>query len=138
ATEGGVGYQAWRATLALGSVCWTRMGLGNGRQKCGYLPEQQTNFIFANLGEELGLVATLGIVVAFGVVVLCGIYVACHSRDTFGLLLATGLTFLIGLQAFINIGVVTSALPDKGLPLPCISRGRPDLCWVLVAGGRRL
>ena len=138
ATKDGVGYQAWMATLALGSGGWTGMGLGNGRQKFGYLPEHQTDFIFANIGEELGLVATLGIVVAFVVVVLCGIYIACHSRDTFGLLLATGLTFLIGLQAFINIGVVTSALPNKGLPLPFISRGGSNLFLLLVCVGALL
>src|SRR2546430_8687405 len=101
--------------LALGSGGWTGLGLGNGRQKFGYLPEHQTDFILANIGEELGLIATLGVVAAFVVLLVCGIYIAWNSRDTFGLLLATGLTFLIALQAFINIGVVTSALPNKGL-----------------------
>jgi len=121
--------------LALGSGGWSGLGLGNGRQKFGFLPEHQTDFIFANIGEELGLVATLGVVAAFVVLLLCGIYIAWHSRDTFGLLLATGLTFLIGLQAFINIGVVTSALPNKGLPLPFISRGGSNLFLMLVCVG---
>jgi len=134
-TKEGVGYQAWQATLALGSGGWTGLGLGNGRQKFGYLPEHQTDFILANIGEELGLIATLGVVAAFVVLLICGIYIAWHSRDTFGLLLATGLTFLIALQAFINIGVVTSALPNKGLPLPFISRGGSNLCLVLVCVG---
>src|SRR6266542_7084839 len=89
-TKDGVGYQAWQAMLALGSGGWSGLGLGNGRQKFGFLPEHQTDFIFANIGEELGLVATLGVVAAFVVLLLCGIYIAWHSRDTFGLLLATG------------------------------------------------
>src|SRR6266542_7009677 len=110
-TKEGVGYQAWQAMLALGSGGWTGLGLGNGRQKFDYLPEIKTDFIFANIGEELGLIATLGVVGAFGVLLLCGIYIAWNARDTFGTLLATGITFLIGLQAFINIGVVTGTLP---------------------------
>src|SRR5438045_1179084 len=134
-TKDGVGYQAWQATLALGSGGWNGLGLGNGRQKFGYLPEHQTDFIFANIGEELGLIATLGVVGAFAVLLVCGVYIAWHSRDTFGLLLATGLTFLIVLQAFINIGVVTSALPNKGLPLPFISRGGSNLFLMLVCVG---
>jgi cell division protein FtsW len=134
-TKEGVGYQSWQAMLALGSGGWTGLGLGNGRQKFGYLPEHQTDFIFANIGEELGLVATLAVVLAFVVLLLCGICIAWHSRDTFGLLLATGLTFLIGLQAFINIGVVTSALPNKGLPLPFISRGGSNLFLMLLSVG---
>ena len=134
-TKDGVGYQAWQAILSLGSGGWTGLGLGSGRQKFGYLPEHQTDFIFANIGEELGLIATLGVVLAFIALIICGIYIAWHSRDTFGLLLATGLTFLIGLQAFINIGVVTSALPNKGLPLPFISRGGSNLFLMLVCVG---
>src|SRR5712671_2286991 len=97
-TKDGVGYQAWQGMLALGSGGWNGLGLGNGRQKFGFLPEHQTDFIFANIGEELGLIATLAVVVAFVVLLLCGIFIAWHSRDPFGLLLATGLTFLIGLQ----------------------------------------
>src|SRR6266487_3311764 len=103
------------------------LGLGNSRQKLGFVPEHHTDFIFSIIGEELGLVATLLVVVVFVVIVICGIYVALNARDTFGFLLGSGLTFLIGLQAFINIGVVTSALPNKGLPLPFISYGGSNL-----------
>src|SRR6266536_5092592 len=134
-TKEGVGYQAWQAMLALGSGGWTGLGLGNGRQKFDYLPEIKTDCIFANIGEELGLIATLGVVAAFVLVLLCGIYLAWNARDTFGTLLATGITFLIGLQAFINIGVVTSTLPNKGLPLPFISRGGSNLFLMLVCVG---
>src|SRR6266536_3852419 len=135
ASKDGVGYQAWQAMLALGSGGWNGLGLGNGRHKFGFLPGHQTDFIFANIGEELGLIATLGVVGAFVALLLCGIYIAWHSRDAFGLLLATSLTFLIGLQAFINIGVVTSALPNKGLPLPFISRGGSNLFLMLLCVG---
>src|SRR5947199_5228025 len=134
-TKDGVGYQAWQAMLALGSGGWTGLGLGNGRQKFDYLPEIKTDFIFANIGEELGLIATLGVVAAFVVLLLCGIYIAWNARDTFGTLLATGITFLIGLQAFINISVVTSTLPNKGLPLPFISRGGSNLFLSLLCVG---
>jgi len=134
-TKEGVGYQAWQAMLALGSGGWSGLGLGNGRQKFGFLPEHQTDFIFANIGEELGLIATLSVVAAFVMLLICGVYIAWHARDTFGLLLGTGLTFLIGLQAFINVGVVTSALPNKGLPLPFISRGGSNLFLMLVCVG---
>src|SRR6266699_4813135 len=126
-TKDGIGYQAWQAMLALGSGGWTGLGLGNGRQKFDYLPGIKTDFIFANIGEELGLIASLGVVAAFVALLLCGIYIAWNARDTFGTLLATGITFLIGLQAFINIGVVTGTLPTKGLPLPFISRGGSNL-----------
>ncbi len=131
----GVGYQAYQAMIALGSGGWTGLGLGNGRQKLGFVPEHHTDFIFSIIGEELGLIATLLIVVAFVVVAICGIYIALNARDTFGFLLATGITFLIGLQAAINIGVVTSALPNKGLPLPFISYGGSNLLVMLTCVG---
>jgi len=131
----GVGYQAYQAMIALGSGGWTGLGLGNGRQKLGFVPEHHTDFIFSIIGEELGLIATLLIVVAFVVIAICGAYIALNSRDTFGFLLATGITFLIGLQAAINIGVVTSALPNKGLPLPFISYGGSNLLAMLACVG---
>ncbi len=131
----GVGYQAYQAMLALGSGGWTGVGLGDGRQKLGFVPEHHTDFIFSIIGEELGVVATLAVVVAFVLLVICGIYIAWRAGDTFGQLLAAGLTFLIGLQAFINIGVVTSALPNKGLPLPFISYGGSNLLVMLTCVG---
>ncbi len=131
----GVGYQSWQAMIALGSGGWTGLGLGNGRQKLGFVPEHHTDFILSIIGEELGLVATLAVVVTFVVFVICGLYIASKARDTFGLLLASGLTLLIGLQAAINIGVVTSALPNKGLPLPFISYGGSNLLAMLTCVG---
>jgi cell division protein FtsW len=131
----GVGYQAYEAMIALGAGGWTGLGLGNGRQKLGFVPEHHTDFIFSIIGEELGLVATLLVIVAFVVIVLCGIYIAVHAREMFGTMLASGVTLLIGLQAAINIGVVTSALPNKGLPLPFISYGGSNLLAMLTCVG---
>jgi cell division protein FtsW len=135
AHAGGAALQAQQAMIGLGNGGWCGVGLGNGLQKNGYLPEIQTDFIFANIGEELGLIATLFVVLSFVVIAICGIYIAMHSRDTFGFLLASGITFLISLQAAINIGVVTSALPNKGLPLPFISYGGSNLLAMLICIG---
>jgi cell division protein FtsW len=131
----GAGYQAYQAMIALGSGGWTGLGLGNGRQKLGFVPEHTTDFIFSIIGEELGLVVTMAVVLLFVVLAICGVFIARRSSDAFGLLLATGLTFMIGLQAFINIGVATSMLPNKGMPLPFISYGGSNLVLMLVSVG---
>jgi len=129
------GQQAYEAMIALGSGGIAGKGLGDGRQKLGFVPEHHTDFIFSIIGEELGLVATLLIVGGFVAIVMCGVYIAVNAPDTFGLLLGSGVSFLIGLQAFINIGVVTSALPNKGLPLPFISYGGSNLVTMLAIIG---
>jgi cell division protein FtsW len=131
----GVGYQAWQAMIAFGSGGVTGLGLGNGRQKLGFVPENHTDFIFSVVGEEMGLAATLAVLCVFVIFVICGVYIAWQARDVFGLLLASGITFLIGMQALINIGVVTSALPNKGLPLPFVSYGGSSLLLMLLAIG---
>jgi len=131
----GAGYQAYQAMIALGSGGWTGLGLGNGRQKLGFVPEHHTDFIFSIIGEELGLIATLLVVATFVVIAICGIYIALNARDNFGCLLALGIALLISLQAAINIGVVTSALPNKGLPLPFISYGGSNLLAMLTGVG---
>jgi cell division protein FtsW len=133
--KSGVGYQAYEAMLALGAGGWTGRGLGNSRQKLGFVPEHHTDFIFSIIGEELGLIATILVVLAFVAMVLSGIYIAMRSPDTFGMLLGSGIAFLVGLQAVINIGVVTSALPNKGLPLPFISYGGSNLVLMLTSVG---
>jgi cell division protein FtsW len=129
------GLQAWESMVALGSGGITGKGLGNGRQKLGFVPEHHTDFILSIIGEELGMVGTLSIILVFVLLVLSGLYISFNASDQFGLLLGTGITFLIGLQAFINIGVVTSALPNKGLPLPFISYGGSNLLMMLASIG---
>ena len=131
----GAALQAHQAMIGLGTGGWLGVGLGNGMQKFDYLPEIRTDFIFAGIGEELGLVATLLVILAFALIAICGIYIALNARDTFGCLLALGVTLLISLQAAINIGVVTSALPNKGLPLPFISYGGSSLLVMLAGVG---
>ncbi len=134
-TKDGVGYQAYQAMIALGSGGWFGLGLGNGRQKLGFVPEHHTDFIFSIVGEELGLIATIAVVLAFILLVVCGVFISSRARDPFGLLLGSGITFMIGLQALINIGVVTSTLPNKGMPLPFISYGGSNLLMMLVSVG---
>ncbi|MDQ6630339.1 MAG: putative lipid II flippase FtsW [Verrucomicrobiota bacterium] len=129
------GHQAYQAMIALGNGGWTGLGLGNGRQKLGFIPEHHTDFIFSIIGEELGLIATLGVVFTFVVMVICGFFIASRARDPFGLLLGSGITLMIGIQAFINIGVVTGVLPNKGMPLPFISYGGSNLLMLLCAVG---
>lgn len=128
------GMQAWQSMAALGNGGVKGIGLGEGRQKF-FLPEHHTDFIFAMIGEELGLVATLGVLLAFLVILLCGVYIAWNAADTFGMLIASGITFLIAMQVTINIGVVTGALPNKGLALPFISYGGSNLVIMLAGIG---
>ena len=130
-----VALQAKQAMLAFASGGWFGRGLGESREKLGFLPEHHTDFIFPIIGEELGLVATLAVVLAFLLLVACGLYIASRAADTFGMLLATGISCLIGLQAVINIAVVTNTVPNKGLPLPFISYGGSDLLVMLVSIG---
>src|SRR5438552_19041681 len=95
--KSGVGYQAYEAMVAVGAGGWNGLGLGNSRQKLGFVPEKHTDFIFSIIGEELGLIATILVVVAFIAVVICGIYIALQAPDTFGLLLGSGISLMIGL-----------------------------------------
>jgi cell division protein FtsW len=131
----GAGFQAYQGMIALGSGGINGLGLGNGRQKLGFIPEHHTDFIYTVIGEELGMIATIGVILAFALIVICGIRIAMRSRDAFGLLLGCGVTFLIGFQAFINIGVVTSLLPNKGISLPFISYGGSNLVLMLTCVG---
>lgn len=129
------GLQAYQAMVALGSGGIAGVGLGDGRQKLGFIPEHHTDFIFSIIGEELGLAATLAVVLAFTCIVVGGLYVALHARETFGMLLASGITFLIGLQALVNIAVVTGSIPNKGLSLPFISYGGSNLIVMMTCVG---
>ena len=129
------GLQTYQSMAAFGFGGVKGVGLGEGRQKLGFVPEQHTDFILSVIGEELGLIATLGVLLAFVVILLCGIYIAWNAADTFGMLFASGLTFLIVMQVIINVGVVTGALPNKGLALPFISYGGSNLVIMLASVG---
>lgn len=134
-TKQGKGQQAYQARSALGAGGLTGLGLGNGRQKLGFVPEHHTDFIFSIVGEELGLIASMGVVLAFVIIIACGVFIATRAPDKFGFLIASGITFMIGIQAFINIGVVTGVLPNKGMPLPFISYGGSNLVTMLFSVG---
>ena len=121
------GLQQMQALIAWGSGGMEGLGLGNGRQKMLYLPYAHTDFIFPIIGEELGLRFSLLVVFFFVVIIVCGIMIALHAKDRFGLLLGCGVVSLLALQAAVNIGVTTSLLPNKGLPLPFISYGGSNL-----------
>src|SRR6266481_1535535 len=129
------GLQQMQALIAWGSGGMDGLGLGNGRQKMLYLPYAHTDFIFPIVGEELGLRFSLLVVFLFIVIILCGIMIALHARDRFGLLLGCGIISLLALQAAVNIGVTTSLLPNKGLPLPFISYGGSNLVTCMFGIG---
>ncbi len=129
------GLQQWQALLAFGAGGVQGLGLGNGRQKMLYLPYAHTDFIFPMIGEELGLRFTLLTVFCFLLIMLAGVLIAMNSRDRFGLLLGFGITIIITLQAAINIGVTTSLLPNKGMPLPFISYGGSNLAVSMLLIG---
>ena len=131
----GAGLQQMQALIAFGSGGIDGLGLGNGRQKMSYLPYAHTDFIFPIVGEELGLRFSLLVVLLFVLILICGMTIALHARDRFGLLLASGIVSLIAFQAAINIGVVTSLLPNKGLPLPFVSYGGSNLVVALFSIG---
>ena len=134
-TQQDAGLQQMQALIAWGSGGISGLGLGNGRQKMLYLPYAHTDFIFPIVGEELGMRVSLLVVFLFVVIIVCGLTIALHARDRFGLLLGSGLVALLAGQAAINIGVTTSLLPNKGMPLPFISYGGSNLVVALFAIG---
>ena len=127
------GFHIVQSLLALGSGGVFGLGLGASRQKYFYLPEAHTDFIFAVLGEELGLLGCLTVIALFVLFAIRAVTLALKAPDRFGMLLAMGCTFLIVIQAFINVGVVTSSWPVTGVPLPFISFGGSSLIVSLIA-----
>jgi cell division protein FtsW len=131
----GAGFQVRQSLVALGSGGISGVGIGEGRQKFGFLPEAHNDFIFAMIGEEWGLFGVLVLVVLYGTLVLVGFRVASRAPDLFGELLAVGLTSLIALQALLHMGVGLALVPATGLSLPLVSYGRSNLLVTCAALG---
>jgi cell division protein FtsW len=131
----GAGYQATQSVIAIASGGLTGRGLGEGAQKLYFLPYPHTDFIFSNIGEELGFIGAAGVVVAFLFLMARGLEIAARVPDRFLSLLAFGATVMIVGQALINIGVCLALLPTKGLPLPFLSYGGSSLVTSLAAAG---
>jgi cell division protein FtsW len=125
--KSGKGWQLVQSLISLGSGGIGGRGLGHSVQKYLYLPDSHSDFIFAILGEELGFVGTTVVVLLFLTLIWCGIKVSLRIKDLFGSYLAIGISSLIGIQALINMCVVTGLVPTKGLPLPFISYGGSSL-----------
>jgi cell division protein FtsW len=130
-----INLQLYQALLALGSGGWFGLGLGNSRQKTGYLPFPYTDSIFPIIGEELGFVGSAIIVILFLFLAFRGFRLARRTPDLYGALLATGITTWLVLQAMINIGANTGTIPYTGVPLPFISFGGSSLVVSLAAVG---
>ncbi len=133
--EASIAYQATQSLIAIGSGGLWGKGLGQGVCKYGHLPYDTTDFVFAIVGEELGFVGTAGVIALFILFVFLGLAVAMRCRDRFGRLLAAGIVLTIGVQAALNIGVVTVVLPTKGIPLPFISAGGTSMLLSSAAVG---
>jgi cell division protein FtsW len=131
----GAGWQLRQGLIALGSGGWFGVGLGNSRQKWDYLPNAHSDFVFAVLGEELGLIGAFAVLSLFGILLFAGIRVAMSATDPFGRLLAAGITGWIGLQTIVNLGAVTGLLPITGVPLPLVSFGGTALVVTLAGVG---
>jgi cell division protein FtsW len=129
------GYQTIQGLIALGSGGWLGVGLGASRQKWMYVPNAHTDFIFAILGEEMGLVGTFIVVGMFMFLTYLGVKTAQRAPDRFGMLVASGITLWMALQALVNMGAVTASLPITGVPLPLVSFGSTSLVISLVAMG---
>ncbi len=123
----GIGYQIRQSLIALGSGGLTGVGLGMSKQKFFFLPEAHTDFIFAIIGEELGLAGALAVVAAYAVFAYSGLNIAFKAKDQLGKVLGAGITATIVGQAFVNLGAVTSVLPVTGIPLPLVSSGGSSL-----------
>ena len=131
----GNGYQLIQGLIAIGSGGWLGTGLGTSRAKWDFLPNAHSDFIYAVIGEELGLLGALGVLLLFGVLIYAGVRIAMHARGTFERLLAAGIIGWIGLQAIVNMGAVTGLLPITGVPLPLVSFGGTALVVTLVGIG---
>jgi cell division protein FtsW len=129
------GYQIIQSLIAVGAGGVHGVGLMEGKQKLFYLPEAHTDYIFAVIGEELGLIGTVSLLLLFTIFCYRGMCVALSAKDNFARLLAVGITGMIGVQAFFNMSVVLNMVPSKGIPLPLISYGGSSLIVTLLSIG---
>jgi cell division protein FtsW len=129
------GYQLVHSLYAIGSGGFWGLGIGKSREKLFYLPDSHTDFIFSILSEELGFLGTITVISLFAILIIRGLIISIRAQDTFGAYLAMGLTSLIGLQAAINMAVVSGLMPTKGLSLPFLSYGGSSLLVNMIAIG---
>jgi len=135
ANRQGSGYQIAESLMSIGSGGLTGLGLGDGRQKLFFLPEAHTDFIFAIIGEELGLLGVAALILLYGVIIWRGLRAALHATEAFGTYLGLGLTSLIAFQAVVNMAVAMGLVPTKGLTLPFISYGGSSLIVLMGSAG---
>ncbi len=135
ADQYGHGYQIIQSQIAVGTGGVLGQGLMAGVQKLFYLPHPHTDFIYAVIAEETGLVGALVVLLCFGVILWRGLEIATAAPDRFGAFLALGITMMVSFQAFFNISVVLGLLPTKGIPLPFVSAGGSSLLINLLAMG---
>jgi cell division protein FtsW len=131
----GDGFQIIQSLIAVGTGGVTGLGLMNGVQKLFYLPEPHSDFIFAVIAEELGLIGTTAVLICFCVITWRGVRVALRAPDSFGAFLALGLTTMVAVQAFVNMSVVLGIAPTKGIPLPFVSSGGSSLLVNMLGMG---
>jgi cell division protein FtsW len=134
----GAGWQLLHGKFALASGGWWGVGLGGSTEKWGSLPEAHTDFIFAIIGEELGLVGTIAVLALFGAVGYAGLRVAVHATDPFVRYASGGVTSWLMVQALVNVGAVLGILPITGVPLPLVSYGGSALVPALLGLGMLL
>lgn len=128
-------YQTFQSLVTIGSGGMFGLGLGNSRQKYGFLPVTQNDFIFSVICEELGFVGAVAVILLFVVFLFRGLYIASAAPDKFGMLLCSGIVIHLTIQAFLNIAVVSNAIPNTGISLPFISYGGTALCLQLAEMG---
>ncbi|MEG1570384.1 MAG: FtsW/RodA/SpoVE family cell cycle protein, partial [Clostridia bacterium] len=128
-------YQLAQSLIAIGSGGLFGRGLGQGRQKFSYLPYPESDFIFAIIGEDFGLFGCVAVLAMFAAFAFAGMRIAVSCKDRYGCLLAAGITTMIAVQAFINIGVVVGVMPTTGLPLPFFSAGGTSISILMASVG---
>lgn len=133
--EKGGTWQTTQSLIAIGSGGLFGLGLGGSRQKFMYLPESQNDFVFSIVCEELGFIGAVTVILLFSLLVIRGLYIASKAKDKFGMLLAIGITVQIGIQAFLNIAVVSNLIPNTGISLPFFSYGGTALVMQLAEMG---